>query len=697
LTIKYQVSSLTPSFRSNELKGNQMKFPKKTLRTIPCSVMVFFLTVGLAFSFLCYAKTTSGADDHKELHVAVQELRTNLNAQIGAKPMRLAVLAFLSTKSGTHEKFTEFGDYLSENIISALSKETKKVKLFERKRLDLILGEHSLSLSGLIDADQAKKIGELAPLDAVLSGTFTKLANFIEINSRVVDVVTGEILLSYSAKVTLTNDLKSLFGERQIKQDEEDICTQHEKRINHLLGDLTTPEKVNALVKEAVRVPFEGKCARIHFAVMRTCTRYQIDNPEYEDFLMKTIDAIPLPSDDSRAGETMRFITNKNRDDRRWELCVRIIKKSTARHVSSLLQPFVNYEYQPEELPTIYKRIDRYFLLLKNNEIGLPKPISFNTGFEKMLSAADRHAKSGNAVSLYCYNKYKDDLVYDKEMIKELYGYLTRVYLDEENEEMKLKVLDYLSEHFNNREPDEKLADNLFEFVFRFIRPEYMPKDPEEEAKVPLAHLKLFVEKCRPVFCKTIGFTKYPSQKEERINFCIDHNIQCPRVVPSAEDCVKQLSSKNWKDRVEGIKLLSRMGAGAKIAEREVIKLLEKDSLENRREVVEVHKYAVIILGNIKSTDPKAIELLVQNLGSLEYMVPTMALKSLVEIGKPAVPYLIKGLDHERGSVQYKCAKALGQLGPAAKSARPALQKLLQSKNKDLVIVAKESLEEIGH
>ncbi|NTW16634.1 MAG: hypothetical protein HGA41_04145, partial [Syntrophaceae bacterium] len=229
-----------------------MKYQKNKIRSIPCSFMVFFLTVGLAFSFLYCAKTAAGADDHKELHATIQDLKNNLNAQIGAKPMRLAVLAFLSTKSDKNEKYTEFGDYLSENIISALSKETKKVKLFERKRLDLILGEHSLSLSGLINADQAKKIGELAPLDAVLSGTFTKLANYIEINSRVVDVVTGEILLSYSAKVTLTSDLKSLFIDRQIVQEEVDICAQHEKRINHLLGDLTTPEKVNALVKEAV-------------------------------------------------------------------------------------------------------------------------------------------------------------------------------------------------------------------------------------------------------------------------------------------------------------------------------------------------------------------------------------------------------------------------------------------------------------
>jgi HEAT repeat protein len=85
-------------------------------------------------------------------------------------------------------------------------------------------------------------------------------------------------------------------------------------------------------------------------------------------------------------------------------------------------------------------------------------------------------------------------------------------------------------------------------------------------------------------------------------------------------------------------------------------------------------QYAAIILGNIKSTKPKAIELLVQSLGSLEHTVPPAALKSLVEIGKPAIPYLIKCLDSQQGGVQYKCAKALGQMGPAAKSAKPALQ-----------------------
>lgn len=680
-----------------------MKLQKNALRSIPCPCMVFFFAVCLALAFIHCAGTAAGADDQKELQAAVQDLKNNLNAQIGAKPMRLAVLSFLSTKTDKHEKFTEFGEYLSENIISTLSRETKKVKLFERKRLDLILGEHSLSLSGLIDADQAKKIGELAPVDAVLSGTFTKLANYIEIHSRVVDVVTGEIVLTYSAKVTLTSDLKSLFGDRPVKQEEVDVCAQHEKKINHLLSDLTTPEKVRTLVKEAVRIPYEGKCARVHYAVMQSFIGYQIESPEYEEFLIKIIDAIPLPSGDSRAGEAMRFITRKNRDDRRWELCVRIIKKSTERHISSLLQFFVRYEYQPEELPTIYKRIDQYFVLLKNNEIGLPKPISFNSGFQEMLTAADGsyhlldRPTSSHAVSFYCYHKYKDDLVYDNDMIKELYGYLARVYLDEEDGKLKVKVLDSLCEHFSNREANEKLANDLFEFVFRFVRTEDMPKDPKEEAKVPRAHLKFFVDKCRPLFCKTIGFTQYPNQKVDRINFCIDHNIQCPNVVPSAEDCVKMLSSKNWSDRVQGIKILARMGTGAKIAEREVIKSLERDSLEYEREVAEVHKYSAIVLGNIKSTNPKAIELLVQRLGSLENKVPAMALKSLVEIGKPAVPYLIKCLDSQQGGIQYKCAKALGQMGPAAKSARPALEKLLKSGNRDLVIVAKESLEEIGN
>jgi len=73
------------------------------MRAIPCFFMVFFLTIGLAFSFLYYAENAAGADDQKELNAAVQDLKDNLNAQIGAKPMRLAVLAFLSTKSDKYE------------------------------------------------------------------------------------------------------------------------------------------------------------------------------------------------------------------------------------------------------------------------------------------------------------------------------------------------------------------------------------------------------------------------------------------------------------------------------------------------------------------------------------------------------------------------------------------------------------------
>jgi TolB-like protein len=610
--------------------------------------------------------------------------------------MRLAVLVFLSTKSEKQEKFAEFGEYLSENIISALSKETKKIKLFERKRLDLILGENSLSLSGLINADQARKIGELVPVDAVLSGTFTKLENYIDVNSRVIDAVTGEIMLTYSARVTLTNDLKSLFTDRPVKLTEEDVCKANENKINFLLNDISTPEKVREIVKEAVKIPFEGNCTAIHYKIMNRFSRYEIDNPEYQEFLMKTIDAIPHPSKDYRAIETLRFIARKSKDEKKWELCLRIVKKSEAHSITGALRPFLDYPHKTEDQNIIYKRIDQYFVLLKNNEIGLPKPVTFNKGFHQMLYALDNHYATDNTVSFYCYLKYKNDLTYDKDMNNTVDNYLTRIYINEKNADLKLKMLNSLCDFYNSRQPDNELADDLFKFASKFERTSYMKKNPEEEAKVPLAHLKIFIEKCKPMFCKTIGFTKYNSQKEDRINFCLENNIKCPGSVPSAEDCLKQLSSKNWDDRVQGIKLLSKMGADAKIAESAVIKALERNSVENKSQVREIHKHAVIILGNIRSSDPKALELLIQNLGSLEYEVPQSALKSLVSIGKPAVPYLIKGLDSEQGSVQYKCAKALGQIGPAAKSARPALQKLMKSRNKDVAIIAQESLEEIG-
>jgi TolB-like protein len=70
----------------------------------------------------------------------------------------------------------------------------------ERKRLDVILEEQELSLSGAIDEASAIRVGKLAGARYALLGTIRVSEGDAEISCRVIDVETGVILFARTAE-----------------------------------------------------------------------------------------------------------------------------------------------------------------------------------------------------------------------------------------------------------------------------------------------------------------------------------------------------------------------------------------------------------------------------------------------------------------------------------------------------------------
>ncbi len=137
----------------------------------------------------------------------IDDLASRLeSAHVSAQPLRLAIIPFGNTQSQTSNRF---GDYVTESIIGKLN--PGKYKIFERKRLDAILREDELMLSDLMLPEAAQKIGKLVPIDALFSGTYTKLKTYIDVSARLIDVTSGEILVSFSGRIKMTKNLKILF------------------------------------------------------------------------------------------------------------------------------------------------------------------------------------------------------------------------------------------------------------------------------------------------------------------------------------------------------------------------------------------------------------------------------------------------------------------------------------------------------
>lgn len=125
--------------------------------------------------------------------------------------VRMGVMKFLNRAEGvTDQQAAAVGD-----IFARMLTNSKSIAVIERDQLEAIASEHRLSVSGLVDADSAVRIGKIAGCQYMLLGAVTNLAKkgtqtnlwlwgqtnqeaTATIDVRVVDVETTEVILSLS-------------------------------------------------------------------------------------------------------------------------------------------------------------------------------------------------------------------------------------------------------------------------------------------------------------------------------------------------------------------------------------------------------------------------------------------------------------------------------------------------------------------
>lgn len=109
------------------------------------------------------------------------------------KKLVLAVLDFSNTANDPELDYLVRG--IPESIITNLAK-TGKLDIVERSRMQQALEELNLSVSGIIDEQTAVELGRAVGANAVMTGSFLKIGNIIEINTRLIDVKTLRVITS---------------------------------------------------------------------------------------------------------------------------------------------------------------------------------------------------------------------------------------------------------------------------------------------------------------------------------------------------------------------------------------------------------------------------------------------------------------------------------------------------------------------
>jgi hypothetical protein len=163
-------------------------------------------STGTLILSLLLVATPSGAQ--KSLADGVDELAAKLAKSYGdGKRGRVAIVPLRELGGGENL----LGAYIAETLTNSFF-DVGYRDIVERQMLDRALQELKLSLTGMIDADSAKKIGKFLHADLVVGGTMTDLTGEVSVNCRIFAVETGQVVAVATTKIVKDDSVKSMLA-----------------------------------------------------------------------------------------------------------------------------------------------------------------------------------------------------------------------------------------------------------------------------------------------------------------------------------------------------------------------------------------------------------------------------------------------------------------------------------------------------
>ena len=155
-------------------------------------------------SVACFGFASGMAHAAQDLEGAVATIAAEFTAARPpeAPPIRIVVTDFAQDDQRT--------TLFSRRVLAALEKQLHidgggKFRVIERRQLEMALSEINISAQrGLFDPDAAKELGRILSADAIVVGEISSLTERIEINARLVDVETLEVITPASDWVPRT-------------------------------------------------------------------------------------------------------------------------------------------------------------------------------------------------------------------------------------------------------------------------------------------------------------------------------------------------------------------------------------------------------------------------------------------------------------------------------------------------------------
>lgn len=175
---------------------------------------LFALTVLLIFLISDFNITMAYEREIKNLSSIMSE---NI-AKAGRKT--IAVVDFTDLQGNV----TELGRFVAEEFSVALAGADKGFEVIDRTHLKTILKEHKLAVTDIIDPSTARKLGQIAGVQALITGTITPFGDSVRLSVKILDTASAKVIGASSGDIAKTKAIEELLAkgiENEARTDPE--------------------------------------------------------------------------------------------------------------------------------------------------------------------------------------------------------------------------------------------------------------------------------------------------------------------------------------------------------------------------------------------------------------------------------------------------------------------------------------------
>jgi len=153
---------------------------------------------------LTLSSETFGVTAEEATPVLVQDLTKQLLAK---QRVKVAALDFTDIQGRPNE----LGRFLAEQLAVDMVK-VDGITVLDRANINAIMAEHELTAEGLVKPENAKKLGQFAGVDAILTGNLAVMDGMITLTVKCISTETAEVVAAGRMKFDLTKDNQQLLN-----------------------------------------------------------------------------------------------------------------------------------------------------------------------------------------------------------------------------------------------------------------------------------------------------------------------------------------------------------------------------------------------------------------------------------------------------------------------------------------------------